>query len=553
MTATTGKEALMELLVQKKVKYIFGLPGATEVLFMAALEQRPEINYILGLNEVVVAGMAEGYARITGNPGVLNLHTLSRLAASLPMLDNAHKGRVPLVVTAGQQDTRLLMYDPPLSGEMVKMASQVTKWSGEITSAADIPFVIHRAFKMALQPPAGPVFISLPYNILDQSFDFEPLPDMELYVQLRPDEEAICKTTELLTSAKTPMIVVGSGVARNNALLEVVNLAELIGARVYHTWMSDVNFPVNHSQYLGDLDVNSPRTREMLNTVDVLIVIGCPLFEQAFYQPKSILSADIKVIQIDDDPWEIAKNFPVTVGIQGNIKISLTELTGILRENMSEKEKEAAQNTRRQIAREKDNLVQAMLKKAEQEKNSIPVSVSRLMTEIKSAIEPDTMIVEDCWSCSSALRNTFDLAQPYSYQRTRGGSIGWGLSGAIGVKLGAPDQPVVAISGDGSAMWSIQSLWTAAHYNIPITYIIIANRSYRQVKIMRKILLGGNLDEKHIGMDLDQPAINFSQLAQAMGVAGQRVERLEDLADTLKTALGSGKPTLVEVVVETPP
>jgi len=171
MTVMTGKEALMELLNRNKVKYVFGLPGATEVVFMDALEKHPEIKFILGLNEAVAIAMAEGYSRITGDAAVINLHTHTGLAASMGMLDNANRGRVPLVVTAGQQPTHMLIQEPPLFGDMVKMAATVTKWSTEVHNAVDIPTIFQRAFKIALQPPAGPVFISLPYDVLNQNLD----------------------------------------------------------------------------------------------------------------------------------------------------------------------------------------------------------------------------------------------------------------------------------------------------------------------------------------------------------------------------------------------
>jgi len=555
MTMMTGKEALMELLRNEGVEYIFGIPGATEVMFMNTLENHPEMKYILGLHEVVCVGMAEGYARTSGKVGVLNLHTGPGVAAAMPMLLNAHQGGVPLVVTAGQQDTRLLMRDPPLSGDLVRTASQFTKWSAEVIHAADIPLAVQRAFKMAVQPPTGPVFLSLPQDVLEQTLDFEYIPSTPVFTRLRPDQEAVSRAAELLVKTQRPTIIVESGVAKNDALSEVVKFAELIGARVYQPWMSDVNFPVNHPQYLGDLDPSSPQTREILQPVDMLVVVGCPLFSEAIYRPGPILAKNTKVIQIDDNPWEIAKNFPVTVGIQGNIKVSLIELTDVLQKNMSAQAHEAANSRVRDLAKEKKEITAAFLEKARQEKDNTPISVSRLMQELKDSIEPGTLIVDDCWSSSGTLRRTLDFIEPHSFQRSRGGgSIGWGLPGALGVKLAAPDHPVVGVSGDGSAMWSIQSLWTAAHYNIPVAYIITVNASYRQVKIMRKNILGsGKLSERHIGMDLDKPVIDFCQLAQSMGVEGRKVERPDQLRETLKSALESDKPNLVEVYIENTP
>jgi len=551
MTMMTGKEALLELLSRKGVEYVFGIPGATEVMFMDALEKHLEMKYILGLHEVVVAGMAEGYARMSGKPGFLNLHTGTGLGAAIPMLLNARAGGVPLVVTAGQQDKRLLLKDPHLAGDLVATAGLFAKWSAEVVYAEEIPVVMQRAFKMALQPPAGPVFISLPQNIMSQNIDFEYIADKTPLMALRPDREAIDQAVNLLINPAAPVILVESGVARDGALALVVKLAEIIGARVYQPWMADINFPVQHPQYMGDANYSSPEIRETLESADVVMLIGCPQFSTPSYQPVPIIPKRTKIIQIDDNPWEIAKNFPVTVGIQGNVKTSLGELISVLERKIPDEAGAAVRTRAREIAREKEARTKTLLEQDEAEKDNVPVSVSRLMRELRDAIKPGTVIVDDCWSSSETLRRILNLAEPGSYHRARrGGSIGWGLPGALGIKLAAPGRPVVAVSGDGSAMWSIQSLWTAAHYRIPVTFIVTANAAYRQVKIMRQMLLGGELNGKHAGMDLDDPVIDLCQLAESMGVHGDRVERPDELGGTLRAAFDSNEPCLVEVRVE---
>jgi len=546
----TGSEALMELFVNEGVQYIFGIPGATEVLFMDVLEDHPEITYILGLHEVVALGMAEGYARTSNQVAVVNLHTGAGVAAAMPMLFNARLNRAPLLVTAGQQDTRLLMQEPALAADLVGMARPLTKWSTEVLYAVDIPLAIQRAFKVAAHSPAGPVFVSLPQDVLDQNIDFEYSPRGPCLTRLRPDREAISRAVELLLTARTPAIIVESGIAKSGALAEAVELAELIGAPVYDPWMADVNFPVSHPQYLGDLNLTTPQTREMLKAVDVLIAVGVPLFRQPLYFSKPLLSTNTKVVQIHDDPWEIGKNFPIAAGIEGDIKMSLAELNDALRKGMPAKAREAAENRAQQIAKEKKEITEAFVEKARQEKDHVPIAPSRLMQELRDSLKLGTVIVDDCWSCSSILRRTIDFKEPQSFQRTRGGSIGWGMPGSLGVKLACPERPVVAVVGDGSAMWSIQSLWTAAHYDIPVTFLICANASYSQVKLMKNLLMGEKAKGRYLGMDLNEPRIDFCQLAQAMGVHGQTVERPEQLREVLDSALGLGKPAVVEVLIE---
>lgn len=551
MTVVDGKEALMELLLKEGVEFVFGLPGATETLFMDALEDHPEIKYILCLHEVVALGMAEGYARTSGKVGVVNLHTNTGLAAATPMLCNASQGGVPLIVTAGQQDTRLLMQEPALAGDLVRIASPFAKWSTEISQAADIPLVMQRAFKVAMQPPTGPVFVSLPQNVLDENLDFEYSSATPYLTHLCPDQGTINAAVDLLIKAQRPALIVEDGVAKSEALSEVVEFAELIGARVYQPWMSDVNFPVNHPLYLGDLDVGSMRAKEILESVDMLVVVGARLFSQPFYLPEPLLTAKTKIIQIDDNPWQIAKNFSVAVGIEGDIKTSVSKLIEALQNRMSAKVHRAADIRKREITRERKIMTGTFMEKAKQERNHIPIAVSRLMQELKDAIKPGTLVVDDCWSCSSELRRTVDFTEPRSFQRSRGGgSIGWGMSGSLGVKLAAPDRPVVAVVGDGSAVWSIQSLWTAAHYHIPVTYVICANGSYCQVRIMKMRILGEKAEGRYLGTDFCEPRIDFCNMAASMGVQGTKVERPEELKCALKSALDSNKPALVEVHIE---
>lgn len=555
MTMLNGQKILMDLLQQEGVEYVFGIPGATEVLFMDALEQTEDIDYILGLNENICAGIAEGYARASGKPGFLNLHTGPGVAASLGMLYNAHAGGVPLVITTGQQDTRLLQRDPHLSGDIVGTAKTYCKWCTEIVHVEDIPLTIQRAFKMAMQPPTGPVLVSIPQNVLAQTFDYTYKQNTTVYTRMRPDKAALDSAIEILEQAKRPVIFSQTGVTRSAAQEEVVKFAELIGAKVYQNWMSDVNFPVDHPQYLGDMDPTAPHAIDAFNEVDVLIAIGCPLFGQGFYNPDFKFPTSMKIVQIDENPWQIGKNVPADCGIQGDIKTSVTELNALLEAKMPARFQTDVAMRIKEITAKKQKINDQLKRKIEREWDTLPISITRLMAEIKNAIDGETLVVDDCWSSSGMLRQILDLKKHKQFFRSReGGSIGWGLPGAVGVQLGAPDKKVVAVSGDGSAAWSMQGLWTASRYRLPITFVITNNATYRQVKLVRKGVLGDYpLNEKHLGMEIDDPVINFSELALSMGVQAIRVDQSADLASALSNALESDQPTLIEVMVENKP
>jgi benzoylformate decarboxylase len=567
MAKTTGKRALVELLRREGVEYVFGIPGATEIHFMDALEEAPDIQYVLGLHETVCAGMAEGYARASGKVGFLNLHTGPGIAAALPLLYNAYYGRVPLVVTVGQNDSRLLQRDPHLSGDIVGTGRLYGKWATEVVHAEDIPTVIQRAFKMAVQPPTGPVVVSLPQDVLVQECDLELRPNTAVYARLRPDKDAVERALGILRGAVRPVLMVESGVARSGAVAEVGRFAELIGARVYQSWMADVNFPVSHPQYLGDLDPTGPAAREVFRCADVLIGVGCSLFAEGFFNDGSPLPPGIKVIHIDDDPWEIGKNIATDCGIQADIKTALAEINTALEADLTKgrlanrlraaEHQASIQERIADIAREKAAVEQRFAAlETPADRTGGPIPVARLMGEIRAAVDPHTIVVDECWSSSEMLRHIVAFDRPGSYLRSRkGGSIGGGIPLALGVGMGAPGRRVVAVLGDGGASWSMQGLWTAARYRIPVTFVVLNNGTYRQVKLVRKHVLGDYpLTERHAGMEIDDPATDFSTLARAMGVAAERVDtpgRLGPaLAEALAAAEESGAPRLVEVMVE---
>jgi benzoylformate decarboxylase len=548
MTVMTGREALIQVLKQEGLEYVFGLPGSTELMFLDSLVDHPEIKYILGLHEVDAVGMAEGYSRVSGKVGFVNVHTYAGIAAALPALFNSQLGGVPLVITAGKQDTRLNLHEPHLAGDAAALAGHLTKWSAEIAYAEDIPMIMQRAFKIAQQPPTGPVFISLPVNILEQSADVDIFPARPLTTGLRADPNALNRAAEILAGAKKPVIVVENGVARNNAVAEVTKLAEIIGARVYQPWQGDVNFPNTHQQYLGEFMTGNPATREMLLSVDALVVVGCPLFAEGGYLPKPLVTTNTKIVQIDDNPWEISKNYPSDAGLLGNIKVSLTELNQLLQKKINKPEVDSRIKV---IIEEKNKINKVFAESDEKEKNNYPIAVTRLMHEINNTLPANALLFEDAPSCSGTLFRIVELNKPNTYFRGRaGGSIGWGLPAAIGGKLAAPDKPVVAVVGDGSSMWSIQALWSATHYNLPVTFIVCANASYRICKMGLRRKIGEKARGRCVGMDFDTPRIDFVKIGESMGLTGQKVERAEDLGKALKAAFKLNKANIVEVYIE---
>ncbi|MBI2847529.1 MAG: thiamine pyrophosphate-binding protein [Chloroflexi bacterium] len=548
-----GKHALMELLLAHGVKYVFGNPGTTEQQFMDGLQDYPQISYVLALQEGTAVGMADGYARASGKAGVVNLHVAPGLANGTSLLFDACKSGTSLVVTAGEPVKSLLMREPTLAADLVDMARQFTKWSAQVNRAEDIPMAVMRAFKLALQPPTKPVFLSFPMDVLDEEVALEDAPVSTFYPRLRPDVDAVKEAAGLLADARNPGIVCSDGVAKSGAMEELVGVAELLGAKVYGIRPTEVVFPTSHPLYLGNLNPNLIAMRERLEEFDVLLAVGTTVFTQTLPTLKPLVPERTKLIHLHIDPWEIGKNHPVTVGMQADPKVALAELGKTLGEKMSGLARREAKARRMACEEEKRGVNEAFEKRVRASWDKIPISALRLAVELRDALKPGTIIVDEAITSSPALRQAISFEEPgtlYSVAST-GGAIGWGMPATLGVKIARPDRPVVGIVGDGSAMYTVQSLWTAAHYNIAVTYVICGNASYDALKInMMDYLEGSERKSKFIGMDLTNPPLDFAKLAHAFGIPGVRVERPEHLQPALKKALAMEGPAVVDVVIQ---
>jgi benzoylformate decarboxylase len=550
----TGKHALARMLIAEGVEYIFGNPGTSETPLMDALQDLPQLKYVQALQEGTAVGMADGYARATGSPAFANIHIAGGLANGISALYNAFKGGTPLVLTAGNSDTRMLMADPVLSGDLVAMTAQYTKWSAEVRHTSDIPMAVRRAFKEAKTPPTGPVFLSFPWDTMDETADVDIIPSGPGYYRTRPDTDALALASRLLAQAENPIIVVGDRVAQSGALPQVVKLAELLGSRVYAAAFSEVNFPTSHSLYGGMLNLNNPSTRQQLAGADVVLAVGANVFSSFLYVPEPFLNPATKLVHLDNSPWEIEKIYPTEVGILADPAAGLAELADALTQDMSAPMREAAATRAATWAEERrrsDLGHQARLKNLGDRR---PMAVDRMMQELAQAAPPDLIVADESVTSRPALMQAFSFDSPGSLFGIRGGALGWAMPGALGIKLANPDRPVLAVVGDGASLYTVQALWTAARYNIPVVYAICNNRSYRILKVnmdtyLRHMLNDQERQSEYVGMDFANP-LDLAAIAQALGVAGQRVEDPQALGPAFKKAYASGKPAVIDVSID---
>lgn len=555
MTKMKGSQIIMEGLLAEGVECIFGNPGSTEPGFYDGLQDYPQIKYYLGLHEGVAVAMADGYARASGKPGVVNVHIAVGLSHAMGMLFNAYRGGTPLVVTAGQQYSDMLAQEPILWANLVDMARPLTKWAVEVSRLEDIPVILRRAFKVATTPPTGPVFVSIPMDLQGGEADVIIGPSQRVYSRMAPDVEAVRHARQLLLEARSPAFIVGDGVAQSGAMAEAIRLAELVGARVFTIFNSEVVFPTNHPAYLGSLNLmDTALMRQQLGNTDVILGIGTPLIPLFLPASGAILSPETRIIHLDANAWEIGKNYPAAVGMWADPKAGLSALVEALEPSLTAEAQRQAAERRQAVGREKETIRERAEAMARIGWDDAPISDARLFKELRELLPADAIIADASVTAGFGLRSYLDFTEPGTYFGSRGGCLGWGIGGALGVKVALPHRPVVAMVGDGESMYYIQSLWTAAHHDIPVTIIVCNNKSYEIVKMnmvtwLRSIGMADR-QSQFVGMTLDEPALDFAKIAQAFGVWGAKVERPQDLRAVLQEALSLGRPAVVDVALE---
>jgi benzoylformate decarboxylase len=547
-----GKQVFMESLIGHGVEYIFGNPGTTESPILDALLDYPQLRYIVALHEGVALGAASYYAQTSGKPAVVSLHVAPGLGNALGMLYNAFKARAPLVVTAGQQDTRLRLRGPVLGHDLVAMAAPLTKWSVQVERADEFALIMHRALKIATDPPAGPVFVALPIDVLEQETDLAPLAPGRLYRAPAPDPAGIQAAAQLLLGARRPVIVVGDDAA--SAAAEVTALAERLGAAV---WCEGIRarqaVPSTHPNFRLGLPFDAAAIRKALDGADVVLLVGGPFFEEVWYAPGSPLPPEAAAIQVESSPERLAHNLPVRVGLVSDPRAALAALRAAIGLGESRAFRDAATARNAALRALKTEDAQAQRARAAKRWEHAPISVPRLVAEIEAALPPDAIVVDESITASIDLARTVQFERPGDYVGARGGGIGQALPGALGVKLAQPERPVVALSGDGSAMYSIQALWTAAHHDLAVVFVILNNREYRILKHNMDTYrqrFGAKPDRAYPNMDLVAPDLGFVDLARGLGVEAMRVASPGELRPALEKALGARRPFLLDVAVE---
>ena len=543
-----GRQVLMQTLVNHGVERIFGNPGTTESPLLDSLLDYPSLQYVVHLHEGVAVGAANFYAQASGKTAFVNLHVAPGLGNGIGMIYGALKNSSPMVVTAGQQDTRMRLRDPVLGHDLAAIAAPVTKWSVQVESADELGPILQRAFKIANEAPAGPVFVALPINVMEQETDIAPARPATLFDKSRPDPAGIAAMAKLLAAAKSPAIVAGDDVARAGADKTLVKLVDKLGAAVWFEGLRGRNsFPTDHAAYRGTLAFDAPGVAKQFANNDLVLLVGGPFFEEVWYAPGSPFPAGCKVLQIEAGSPRLAYNFAVEAGVLADIGAALEALETALPKIDGAARRNEAMKAQREA---EDSAQKARVEKAW---SRSPTSMARCMAEIKAGAPKDVVVVDETITANLDLFKTFSFKGPGDYYSGRGGGIGQGVAGALGVAVAETKRPILCVSGDGSSMYSIQALWTAAHHDLPIVFVILSNREYRVLKhnidaYRARFEVKSNKPYAH--MDLTGPVLGFVDMARGMGIAGTHVTKADDIQKAVAAAFASGKPHLIEIEIE---
>jgi benzoylformate decarboxylase len=516
----TVREVTFDLLRNLGINTIFGNPGSTELTMFRDFP--PDFRYVLGLQESVVVGMADGYAQATHNAGFVNLHSAVGVGHAMGNLFTAYRNRTPLVVTAGQQSRSLLQMEPFLfATQPTELPKPYVKWACEPARAEDVPMAIARAYYLAMEPPCGPTFVSVPIDDWDAHTD--PVMRREVTRSVRPDAVAITRLGEALAASRRPVFVIGGAVDRDGGWTDLVALAEHHGAVV---WASPLigrcSFPEDHRLFAGQLPAFREEIARRLDGHDLLVAIGAPIFTYHAEGEGPYVPGGLSVWQLTEDPdW--AASALAGHSILGSVGAGLRDLLAIPR-----RAPPAAQQGRGPAP---------VLPLAD------PLTDAQLLQALGRLRDPDSIIVEEAPSSRPAAQRHLPILRSETFYTCTSGGLGYSLPAAVGVALGRPGSKVIALLGDGSAMYSIQGLWSAAQLKLPITFIIVNNGRYEALhSFSRRFGIGSP-----VGTDL--PGIDFVRLAQAQGCDALRVTRAAELEGALRSALAATRPTLLEVVV----
>ncbi|GAA2817549.1 thiamine pyrophosphate-binding protein [Kitasatospora paracochleata] len=552
MASRPARVAMLEQFKADGVTHMFGNPGTVEQGFLDELRNFPEIEYVLALQEAAVVGLADGYARATRRPAVLQLHSGVGLGNGIGMLYQAKRGHAPLVVLVGESGLAYDAMEAQMAADLVAMAEPVTKWATRVVDPRSTLRVLRRAFKVAATPPYGPVMVVLPADVLDAETDEPAVPTSYLETAAVPAPETVERAADLLAGAERPLLIVGDGVHFSGAQAELARLAEVWGAEVWGADWAEVNLPADHPAYRGQLGHMFGTTSSRVTAAaDAVLIVGTYALPEVFPALDGVFAPGAPVVHVDLDSGAIAKNFPVDLGILADPRQSLGRIAAALDARLTpEQHRRAADRLRTWGAEKAAARTEADERDAREAAGAL--TAADFGRELAAQLPTDAILFDEALTCSPGLFRHLPPNTPGEWFQTRGGSLGVGIPGALGAKLAHPGKTVVGFTGDGGSMYTIQALWTAARYDIGAVFVICNNGRYKLLDDNIAQYWGTQGIEPHAFpelFDLTRPEIDFAALSRSLGVPAVRVDKPDQVAPAIAEALASGGPFLIDLVV----
>ncbi len=554
MAGKTGNQKILEQFVADGFTFMFGNPGTVEQGFLDALADYPQLHYILALQESVAVMMADGYARATKRPALVQLHSSPGIGNAVGALYQAKRGHAPLVCIGGDAGVKYLNMDAQMAADLTAIMEPVTKYATVVYDRNSVLRTLRRAIKIASTPPMGPVYVCLPLDVLSQINDEEVFPTHIPDTATIPSDDKIALFARELLGAAKPVIFIGDGVAYSHAENELTRVAELIGAEVYGVDVGDLNMDTTHPLYCGTTGhMFGAASLPITTKADVLLIVGTYMLPEVFPELGNVYNSNARVLHIDLNAYEIAKNHRVDYSSVSDPKLTLTELAQKLQQLITPQYRQDAEKRTREIQdnNKKSRTHQFELDSANRE--SVPMFMSRFMEELAPRLPEDAVIFDEALTNSPALTRYFPPRKIGSYFSTRGGSLGVGFPGAIGLKLANPDKVVIGFSGDGGSMYTIQALSSAKRHKIGAKFIVCNNGAYRLLQVnIKEYWKEQQIENREmpVPFDLSVPETRFDLLAQSMGVDAVRVETVEDIPGAITRMLADDKPFLIDLVLE---
>ncbi|MEU9161408.1 benzoylformate decarboxylase [Streptomyces sp. NPDC048424] len=531
----TVREAVLDVLRARGMTTVFGNPGSTE---LPMLKRFPEdFRYVLGLQEAVVVGMADGFALASGTTALVNLHTGPGTGNAMGAILNARANRTPMVVTAGQQVRAMLTMEALLSNPQATLLPQpAVKWAYEPPRPADVAPALARAAQLAETPPHGPVFVSLPMDDFDAELTEAEDRGAQAAAARRvthatgPAAETVRHLADRIAGARSAVLVVGDDVDASGAWDAVVALAERTGLPVWAAPVSArVAFPRDHPQYRGELVPAIGPLTQQLSGHDLVVVIGAPVFRYYPYIPGSYLPEGAELILLTRDAEEAAKA-PVGDAVVADLALSARALTDRLADLLPPGGPAPRTQERVRIPEEPEGVL-------------TPLAA---MTAIAQGAPDNTLWVNESPSNVPQFHEATRISTPGSYLFSAGGGLGFGAAAAVGAQLGAPDRPVVAVIGDGSIHYAVQALWTAATYKVPVTFVVLSNARYAILQWFAQI------EHAQGAPGLDIPGLDITAIATGYGVRAHTAHGAGELTKLVRdSAAQQDGPVLIDVPITT--